>query len=126
MISLCSFYYVREIDDGTGALGFDRRITMTNADGGKTEYYFDATNQRSWKVNPEDWTTDNSNPAVPKTYSAIDPDPNNKARIGDTWNADENETKVDYDPVTGLPLVITDPLGRTTTYTYNAQGHADF
>jgi len=49
-----NYSFEREINDGTGALGFDRRITLTNVDGGKTKYYFDATNQRSWKVNPVD------------------------------------------------------------------------
>lgn len=92
--------------------------TITDAHGVKTKYYYDGNG------NPTQITTAYSNPATAATvsvqYKYDDP-----AHLGDVTSMIDARTKTwtyVHDPATGLLKQLSDPLGNTTSWTYNPEG----
>jgi|WetSurMetagenome_2_1015567.scaffolds.fasta_scaffold00155_25 RHS repeat-associated protein len=109
---------------GAPKMGMMYRITITDPNLNKEEYYYNGTN--TWYVSPRDYvayvdgTTNNMTEARKTTYFLDRSLP--EARVKGIVTPSNKYDKFTFDTATGLPATITDGNSRTTAFTYNTNG----
>ncbi|WP_444923581.1 RHS repeat-associated core domain-containing protein [Microbulbifer sp. DLAB2-AF] len=131
-----SFYFEPAVSQSNGTIVYpapgdpmweNYRITITNPEGGKEEYFYNGYSGYSWYVSPEhyveyvDQTTNNFKTA-PQTKYEFTKVFNNVGRIKKVTNPEGDYLSYTYDNSTGLVTAISDAAGKTTRYSYNDKG----
>ena len=102
---------------------------VTDPAGNSWNYVYDSNSRMSQKTNPEGFQSTNVYDAAGKNSAATDPEGRTKY-ITYTDSTTSTITEKDggiwirkYDPTLNAPTAITDPLGNTTSYTYDSKGN---
>lgn len=109
-------------------MGDNYRITVTNPEGGKEEYYYHSQDWKSWYVSPGsyvgyvDANTSNAAASVPKTvYEYLETTSGGPGEIRKISEPEGSSVTYGYDPA-GNRDSVTDALGRETRFTFNEMG----
>ncbi|MFS1902020.1 RHS repeat-associated core domain-containing protein [Vibrio lentus] len=102
------------------------RITVTNPNGDKEEYYFDGFSNRGWYINADNYvpysnpSSNNLKKAAKTTYHYVSPN-GRQGKIAKITNPDGTQTKLTYYSNNKLKTV-TDKDGLTESYEWNSKG----
>jgi YD repeat-containing protein len=112
-----------------GEMSSNYRITVTDALGQKSEYYYNSNFETGWYVSPRDYieyvdeNTNNYASNVPRTfYRYTETVKSIREEIATIIYPEDRIVSYAIDPDTGQRLSESDYYGNTTNYTYNDMG----
>ncbi len=104
------------------------RITVTNPDGGKEEYFYDGYHRKGWYVSPNDYveyvdsSISNGASSTPKTKYAYSTYSGSKGKVSRITYPGQGSVSYSFDS-NGNTTRTTDANNKYFAYTYNALGY---